>query len=97
MTLHEAVRVCVPPSEFGAQSWLTPLRYVSRNSQRGYPSGDAVFRRGRPRQLFRKWNEADGLDGGRTQPVELGAGGGPWDPKVSFQPLGVSCQMSLLG
>ena len=41
------------------------------------------------------------LDLGRTQPVGVGAGAGAegelWDPNVSFQPLGVSCQMSLFG
>jgi hypothetical protein len=39
------------------------------------------------------------LDVGGTQPEEMVACGAGeiWDPNVSFQPLGVSCQMSLLG
>jgi hypothetical protein len=42
------------------------------------------------RRVERNWL---GLDFGRIQP--LGFGGEPLGAKVCFQPLGVSCQMSL--
>ena len=44
---------------------------------------------------FHGASEAAGSSGGRIQP--LGLGGELFEAKVSFHPLGVSCQMSLLG
>ena len=70
------------------------LATAKRFVEEGQPSGDAVW--GARRDAKLSWlSEAADLRVGKPQP--LGPGGGVFGAKVSFQPLGVSCQMTLFG
>jgi len=73
---------------------MVPTKWISKVTVRRRRVGCAA-RRVVARYTGRVNRLTAELRVGRIQP--LGPGGGVFGVKVSFQPLGVSCQMSLLG